>query len=86
MSGHRGTYIASAAHLNRIESLVGPVCSRDDGAPSPVVGEGSEIERSEIEPGEGSVSAFANTDRDPSSAFDASHLRHPLPQGERGKS
>src|SRR5260370_17302681 len=45
--------------------------------PSPLLGEGGEIERSEIEPGEGSVSA----DRDPSPAL-ASRV-HPLPQGER---
>jgi len=30
------------------------------------VGEGGEIERSEIEPGEGFVSAYASADRDPS--------------------
>jgi len=36
------------------------------GAPSPLVGEGGEIEQSEIEPGEGYVSAFANADRYPS--------------------
>src|SRR5215218_4090525 len=66
--------------------------------PSPLVGEGGEIERSEMEPGEGSVSA----DRDPSSGAvaDAKHRRpnlikqrwptaayaHLLPQGEKGKS
>src|SRR5207248_4851831 len=49
--------------------------------PSPLVGEGGEIERSEMKPDEGSASA----ERDPSPAFDASHLRHPLPQGERAK-
>src|SRR5437763_4546720 len=43
--------------------------------PSPLVGEGGEIERSEMKPGEGSVSA----DADPSSGAS----RHLLPQGEK---
>jgi hypothetical protein len=42
------------------------------------VGEGGSNEHSEFETGEG---YGLSIERDPSSAFDASHLRHLLPQG-----
>ncbi|HET7679874.1 MAG TPA: UvrD-helicase domain-containing protein [Xanthobacteraceae bacterium] len=49
--------------------------------PSPLAGEGGEVERSESEPGEGVELAdtFA-----PSPASQPAAARHPLPQGERG--
>src|SRR5947209_14985729 len=47
----------------------GLVCGFNLGAPSPLVGEGGEIERSEIEPGEGSASA--ETDPSPASLCSA---------------
>src|SRR6202167_4106561 len=46
--------------------------------PSPVVGEGGADERGEF----ARVRGWPR-DQYPSPAFDASHLRHPLPQGER---
>lgn len=51
----------------------------DAGRPSPLVGEGGERHRRE--PGEG-ASLFSEDA--PSPDLDASHLGHPLPQGERG--
>src|SRR3984893_2311803 len=47
-------------------------------SPSPLVGEGGEIERSEMEPDEGSASA----ERDLSPGF--ASRSHPLPQGASG--
>ena len=48
------------------------------GSPSPLVGEGGE--RDQREPGDGSG---RTSERHPSPALDASHLGHPIPQGER---
>ena len=49
-------------------------------SPSPLAGEGGEIERSEIKPGEGLPS---HDTEEPLSPLNALHFGHPLPQGER---